>query len=40
MVQATEPGGMEMSPSREWDKQSIYLRLQDCIPMVFWVKGA
>lgn len=39
MVQATEPGGMEMSPSREWDKQSIYLRLQDGIPMVFWVKG-
>ncbi len=40
MVQATEPGGMEMIPSREWDKQSIYLRLQDGIPMAFWVKGA
>ncbi|WDO01129.1 hypothetical protein C3Y05_015905 [Aeromonas allosaccharophila] len=39
MVQATEPGGMEMSPGREWDKQSIYLRQQDGIPMVFWVKG-
>ena len=39
MVQATEPGGMAMIPSREWDTQSIYLRLQDGIPMVFWVKG-
>lgn len=25
--------------SREWDRQSIYLRLQEGVPMVFWVWG-
>ncbi|RQM58742.1 hypothetical protein [Aeromonas enteropelogenes] len=37
MTQAEEQGGMDAAPS--WDKQSVYLRLQDGIPMAFWVKG-
>ncbi|MFQ2222994.1 hypothetical protein ACK32A_09250 [Aeromonas enteropelogenes] len=37
MTQAAEQGGMDAAPS--WDKQSVYLRLQDGIPMAFWVKG-
>lgn len=39
MTQAAELGGMDAVPSREWDKQSVYLRLQDGIPTAFWVRG-
>ncbi|MGY3856223.1 hypothetical protein [Aeromonas intestinalis] len=37
---AHEPGQDVMAAqSREWEKQSIYLRLQEGIPTAFWVWG-
>ncbi len=39
MDQAQEPAVAAQAQSREWDRQSIYLRLQEGSPMAFWVWG-
>ncbi|WP_421160692.1 hypothetical protein [Aeromonas dhakensis] len=39
MTQASAQDGADGALCREWDKQSIYLRLQEGIPTAFWVSG-
>lgn len=39
MTQASAQDGADGALRREWDKQSIYLRLQEGIPTAFWVSG-
>ncbi len=39
MTQASAQDGADVVQSREWDKQSIFLRLQEGIPTAFWVWG-